>query len=59
METNSSIPDGLPASVTPQKAHHKNISGCYEPIADSKWGATTFCDSTVTLRAILFTNAMP
>ncbi len=45
-------------SITPYRPSVMVPSHCYH-ITGPVWNDTTYCDSTVTLRSILFTNAMP
>jgi hypothetical protein len=45
-------------SITPYRASVMVPNHCYE-LNSSAWNQSTYCDSTVTLRSILFTNAIP
>jgi len=45
-------------SITPYRASVTIPTHCYE-INGSSWNHSTYCDSTITLRSILFTNAIP
>jgi hypothetical protein len=45
-------------SITPYRPSVMVPNHCYH-ISNSKWDNSTYCDSTVQLRSILFTNANP
>ena len=53
-----SIPAQTSGSITPYRPSVMVPNHCYE-IAGSKWNHSAYCDSTVQLRSILFTNGIP
>lgn len=44
-------------TITPYFPHLDIPNHCFR--ISSRWDDSTFCDSTVTVRAVLYTNAMP
>lgn len=52
------IPDQTYATISPKRPSLLVPDHCYE-VTDDLWDDSVFCDQTVTLRGLLFTNAIP
>jgi hypothetical protein len=52
------IPPQISGSITPYRPSVMIPNHCYH-ISGPTWNDSVYCDNTITLRSILFTNAMP
>ena len=53
------IPVQSSASISPYRSSLMVPGHCYHVTTNDLWDNSVYCDSTVTLRGILFTNAIP
>lgn len=47
------------ATISPNRPSLRVPGHCYTISGTDKWDNSVYCDSTITLRGILFTNAIP
>lgn len=47
------------ATISPYRPSLMVPNHCYKLSSNDKWDNSVYCDSTITLRSIMFTNAIP
>lgn len=53
------IPVQSSATISPKRPSLMVPNHCYSVSSNDLWDNSVYCDSTITLRGILFTNAIP